>query len=184
MSLKAKSAAELLAALPDGRKAEIIDDELVLMSPTGDEPNYAAGEIFVSLRQQARATGVGRAVGDNAGCLVALPHRGSFSPDAPYYLGPSGGMNLFPRAPVFAVEVRSEGDYGPAAERDRAAKRADYVAAGTLVVWDVDLLGDAIVRVYRAGAPTAPTLYRRGELAEAKPALPGWRMPVDDLFLP
>ena len=24
---------------------------------------------------------------------------------------------------------------------------------------------------------------RRGQIAEAEPALPGWRMPVDDLFL-
>jgi Uma2 family endonuclease len=64
-----------------------------------------------------------------------------------------------------------------------AAKRADYFAAGTLVVWDVDLLSDDVVRVYRATAPTSPTIYHRGEIAEAEPALPGWTMPVDDLFL-
>jgi Uma2 family endonuclease len=78
--------------------------------------------------------------------------------------------------------VRSEGDYGPKAERAMAEKRADYFAAGTLVVWDVDLLGEAVVRVYRKDAPERPTIYRRGEVAEAEPALPGWRMPVDDLF--
>ena len=60
-----------------------------------------------------------------------------------------------PQAPVFAVEVRSEGDYGPAAEREMAAKRADYFAAGTKVVWDVDLLSDDVVRVYRADSPEA-----------------------------
>jgi Uma2 family endonuclease len=49
-------------------------------------------------------------------------------------------MKFFEGAPVFAVEVRSEGDYGPAAERELAEKRADYFAAGTLAVWDVDLL--------------------------------------------
>jgi hypothetical protein len=35
---------------------------------------------------------------------------------------------------VFAVEVRSEDDYGPAAEKALAAKRADDFAAGTRVV--------------------------------------------------
>ena len=40
-------------------------------------------------------------------------------------------MKFFQGAPVFAVEVRSEGDYGPRAEREMAAKRADYFAAGT-----------------------------------------------------
>jgi Uma2 family endonuclease len=91
-------------------------------------------------------------------------------------------MKFFEGAPVFAAEVRSEGDYGPAAEIEMAAKRADYFAAGTLVVWDVDLLGDDVVRVYRSTAPGTPTVYRRGDTAEAEPAVPGWRMPVDDLF--
>ena len=63
-----------------------------------------------------------------------------------------------------------------------AAKRADYFAAGTRVVWDVDLLGEAVVRVYRASAPEASTTYARGQVAEAEPAVPGWSMPVDDLF--
>lgn len=63
-----------------------------------------------------------------------------------------------------------------------AAKRADYFDAGTLVVWDVDLLSEDVVRVYRPEQPDRPVIYRRGEQAEAEPALPGWRMPVDDLF--
>ena len=80
------------------------------------------------------------------------------------------------------MEVRSEEDYALAAERAMAAKRADYFAAGTLVVWDVDVLDEYLVRVYRAADPPNPTVYRRGEDAEAEPALPGWSMPVDDLF--
>jgi Uma2 family endonuclease len=91
-------------------------------------------------------------------------------------------MKFFDAAPIFAVEVRSEGDYGPAAEEAIAAKRADYFAAGTRVVWDVDLLGPDVVRVYRAETPERPTVYRQGELAEAEPAVPGWRMAVADLF--
>jgi Uma2 family endonuclease len=63
-----------------------------------------------------------------------------------------------------------------------AAKRADYFATGTKVVWDVDLLGDDVVRVYRATDPQQATVYRRGELAEAEPAVPGWTMNVNELF--
>jgi Uma2 family endonuclease len=91
-------------------------------------------------------------------------------------------MKFFEGAPVFAVEVRSENDYGPGAERQMAQKRADYFATGTLVVWDVDLLSDDVVRVYRASDPERPTIYRRGEIAEAEPAVPGWTMAVDDLL--
>lgn len=63
-----------------------------------------------------------------------------------------------------------------------AAKRRDYFAAGTLVVWDVDLLGEEVVRVYRASDPERPKVYRLGERAEAEPAVPGWKMSVDGLL--
>lgn len=163
-------------------KAELVNGEIVLMPPTGDDPGYAGDEVFVSLREYARRTGTGRAVSDNKGFHVNLPHRKSFSPDAAYFISQRAGMKFIEGAPLFAVEVRSEGDYGPKAERAMAAKRADYFAAGTLVVWDVDLLSDEVVKVYRATAPDHPTIYRRGELAEAEPAVPGWTMPVEDLF--
>ena len=182
MRTKPEATVEDLYHVPEGGKAEIVDGELVLMSPTGDAPIYASGEKFASLREYARRTKKGRAVPDNAGFLVDLPHRKSFSPDAAYYTGKPTGMKFFEGAPVFAAEVRSENDYGPAAEREMARKRADYFAAGTLVVWDVDLLSDAVVRVYHASDPETPTVYRRGEQAEAEPAVPGWSLPVDDLF--
>ena len=162
-------------------KAELVNGEIVHMSPTGWLPHFAALEISISLRMYGKATGRGVACGDNAAFIVDLPHRKSFSPDAGFYTG-KVTMKFGDRAPIFAVEVRSEGDYGPRAERQMVQKRADYFAAGTLVVWDVDLLSDDVVRVYRSTAPTDPTIYRRGELAEAEPALPGWTMPVDDLF--
>ncbi len=129
-----------------------------------------------------RQTGRGYAFPDNVGFVVDLPRRGSFSPDTAFHLGPLQGGRFLDGAPVFAAEVRSEGDYGERAEQEMARKRADYFAAGTLVVWDVDVLRERVVRVYRADDPNAPTIYRSGEVAEAEPALPGWTMPVDDLL--
>ncbi len=176
---------EDLAQVPENAKAEIVHGKLVLLPPTGIEPGYAGDEIFVSLREYARRTGTGRAVGDNKGFLVDLPHRKSFSPDAAYFLGKPTGMKFYEGAPIFAVEVRSENDYGPAAEQEMADKRTDYFACGTQVVWDVDLVGDAesdkIIFVYRAADPENPTIYRSGDIAEAEPAVPGWRFPVDNL---
>lgn len=183
MAVKTRATIEDLYHVPEDRKAELVNGEIVLMSPTGIEPGYAGDEIFASLREHAKRTKTGRAVGDNKGFRVKLLHRESFSPDAAFYLGNPSGMKFFEGAPVFAVEVRSENDYGPEAERKLADKRADYFAAGTLVVWDVDLLGADVIKVYRASGPDQPTLYRRGDIAEAEPAVPGWRMPVDDLFV-
>jgi Uma2 family endonuclease len=163
-------------------KAELVNGEIILMSPTGYHPHYAADEVFSALREYSKRNKFGRVVSDNAAFVVNLPNRKSFSPDAALYVGRDPGMKFFDGAPVFAVEVRSEGDYGPRAERAMAAKRADYFAAGTLVVWDVDLLSDDVVRVYRASDPERATVYHRGEIAEAEPALSGWTMAVDDLF--
>jgi Uma2 family endonuclease len=163
-------------------KAELVDGKIFHMAPTGWKSGYAGDEIFVSLRTYVRRTGRGYAVGANKAFRVNLPRRKSFSPDAAYYVGPDPGMKFFEGAPVFAAEVRSEGDYGVRAERAMARKRADYFAAGTLVVWDGDLLNKDVVRVYRASDPEQPTIYRRGDVAEAEPAVPGWTMPVDDLF--
>lgn len=163
-------------------KAEIVDGKVVLMLPTGDEPGRAGGSVYISLRQHERQTASGHAVPDNVGFVVNLPHRRSFSPDVAFHTGPSSGMKFVDGAPAFAVEVRSKNDYGKAAERAITKKRADYFAAGALVVWDVDLLGVDVVKSYRADDPDHPIIFQRGEIAHAEPAVPGWRMPVDELF--
>ncbi|MEJ7811687.1 MAG: Uma2 family endonuclease [Gemmatimonadaceae bacterium] len=162
-------------------KAEIVDGEIRMMNPTGGAHGRAVLRIAISLAAHEGKT-PGHAFADNVGFLTDLPHRFSFSPDAAWYVGPPPGKKFLPVAPVFAAEVRSDDDAGPAGERAMAAKRADYFAAGTLVVWDVDLDGADTVRVFRASAPDAPSTHRRGETADAEPAVPGWRFGVDDLF--
>jgi Uma2 family endonuclease len=164
-------------------KAEIVDGEIVPMSPTGPWPGHAGDEIYASLRAYVKKTKKGVAVSDNKIFRVRnLPRRQSFSPDAAYFTGPKQAMRYYDGAPDFAVEVRSAGDYGSNAEAEMAAKRAEYFAAGTKVVWDVDLLSNEVVKVYRATAPDEPTIYRPGDVAEAEPAVPGWTMAVNDLL--
>ena len=183
MSVKSGATTADLERVPENGKAEIVNGELVLRSPTGDLPGRAGFKICLRLYEYEKRTGRGRSVPDNVGFIVDLPNRKSFSPDAAFYLGPPAGGKFLDGAPVFAAEVRSEGDYGAPAEQAQARKRADYFAAGTRVVWDVDVLRDEVIRVYRASDPEHPRVYRRGEMAEAEPAVPGWLMPVDDLFV-
>ena len=166
-------------------KAEIVGGRIVRFMATGGMLGFAGDAITFALQLYARRVGRGVAVGDNKGFAVDLPNRKSFSPDAAFYIGPNPGMKFYQGAPVFAVEVRSENDYGVAEEAAMAQKRADYFRAGTQVVWDVDVLSaDATVKKYTTAAPEVPVVFARGDKADALPALPDWELMVDELFAP
>jgi len=166
-------------------KAELIGGRIVPIMPTGRLPNLVAVRILRSLAAYVDGLGRGEAFTDNMGFVVPELSSGrqTFSPDVSYYLGPlpANPMRFIEGPPTFAVEVRSENDYGPAAEEEMAAKRADYFEAGTPVVWDVDPEAETVA-VYRVDAPTVPVIYRRGQEADAEPAVPGWRLAVDRIF--
>jgi Uma2 family endonuclease len=166
-------------------KAELIGGMVVPLMPTGFHPGRIGGRIFRSLDDHARQTGHGVALPDNVGFAVPELSSGreSFAPDASLFVGrlPDDEMDFIDGPPTLAVEVRSKGDYGDAAEEAMAAKRADYFEAGTSVVWDVDPIA-ACIRVYRTTAPDHPDVFVAGQVADAEPAVPGWRVAVDEIL--
>ncbi len=166
-------------------KAELIGGRIVPIMPTGRRPNLVAGRIYRSLAGHVDDLGRGEVYTDNMGFAVPELSSGrqSFSPDVSYYVGPfpTNPMRFVEGAPTFAVEVRSEGDYGPRAEAEMAAKRADYFEAGTRVVWDVDPIAESVY-VYRAATPDQPGRFHRGQEVDAEPAVPGWRVAVAWVF--
>lgn len=166
-------------------KAELIGGRIIRFMASGQLPSAIAFEIAVSLRAYAKRVGRGAAYPDGIGYAIPeLPSgRESFSPDASYHAGrmPPNPMRFIEGPPAFAVEVRSKNDYGPTAEAAIAFKRADYFAAGTLVVWDVDPLAQTIA-CYRAAAPSQGTVFQPGDTADAEPAVPGWKIDVSDIF--
>ncbi len=186
MSSGAQTAATLDDLYRVEGKAELIAGRIVPLMPSGDAPSSSAFRVAIRLDEHARRTGVGVAYPDGIGYALDPPlssGRQSFCPDASYHVGPRprNRMRFLEGGPVFAVEVRSENDYGPAAEAEMAAKRADYLAAGTLVVWDVDPLAGTVA-AYRTDPAHPDAVYTRGQVAEAEPAVPGWRMAVDEIF--
>lgn len=166
-------------------KAELIGGRIVHFMASGDLPADIAFDIGTSLRAYAKANG-GKGHGDGVGFALDLPlpnGRQSFQPDASYYVGPLpvNRMRFIDGTPTFAVEVRSENDYGSGAELEIAANRDDYFQAGTLAIWDVDPIAETVT-LYRTSDPTTGITFRRGDIADAEPAVPGWRMPVDTVF--
>jgi Uma2 family endonuclease len=166
-------------------KAELIGGRIVHFMASGHSPSRVALRIAMKLDSYAEQVGRGFAYGDGIGFAVPelTSGRESFSPDASYYVGPlpANRMRFIEGPPTFAVEVRSEYDYGPAADAEYAAKRTDYFEAGTQVVWDVDPVAGTVAR-YTAAAPDQPTTFRIGDQADAEPALLGWRVDVAWLF--
>lgn len=139
MAVQTRATVAALVRVPENGKAELVNGELVSMSPTGAIPGRAGGKIYRSLADYGDRTG-----------------RGYAYPDAAFSLGPDPGMKFPVGAPVFAVEVRSEGDDRPQVEAEMRDKRADYFAVGAQVVWDVDLLSPDVVRSYPAPNPDTP----------------------------
>lgn len=185
MPIKTQSQATLDDLRRVKQKAELIGGRVVELMPTGFFPGQVAGRIYRSLDDYAVKTRAGVALPDNVGFAVSELSSGrqTFSPDASFHAGelPSDLMDFIHEAPTFAVEVCSKGDYGPSAEAEAEAKRADYFEAGTLVVWDVDPIAK-IVHRYQADSNNTPRSFGTGEIADAEPAVPGWTIEIDQIF--
>ena len=164
-------------------KAELIEGRIISYPPHGMASGEAKGNIFYSLYVHAEKIGEGEAYSTTLGYVIPrLPNgRESFCADTSYYCGPfpDDPWSFIYGSPTLAVEVRGEPDYGPVADAARADKREDYFQAGTLVVWDVDPSSETIT-AYRRHQPSV--IFRRGQIADAEPAVPGWRITVDEIF--
>jgi Uma2 family endonuclease len=185
MSTALPAAATLDDLMRADGKAELIGGKVVPLMLTGFHPGRIGGRIFRSLDDYTKQTGRGVALPDNVGYAVSELSSGreSFAPDASFFDEqlPSEEMDFIEGPPTLAVEVRSKNDHGDAAEEAMAAKRADYFEAGTIVVWDIDSVAE-IVRVYRHTSPESSSDFGRGQMVDAEPAVPGWRMAVDEML--
>ena len=83
---------------------------------------------------------------------------------------------VIPReAPLLAVEIRSDSNTW----RELRAKAERYLAHGTQMVWLVDTDARSL-ELHRADAP--PQTLRGDDLIDGGAVLPGFRLPVSDLF--
>lgn len=157
-------------------KAEIVGGEIVRMSPAGGLHGIAAGIIYRSLHRHQKRHGGGTVFPDNVGFIVDLPDRESFSPDVAWHPIDESLVteDFIEGAPSFAVEVRSPGDYTPSGEAALTAKIKDYFSAGAIIVWDVDLRNE-VIRSYCSTDPARPKFFSFRDVADAEPAVAGWR---------
>ena len=166
-------------------QAELVAGEIIRLPLMGALPGLVNGKIIHSLDEYVERNDLGYVFMGKLAYVVPKLSSGreSFSPDASFLAGERElTMKFIEGPPTFAVEVRVHEEYDdPHSEFDRAAKRADYFEAGTLVVWDVDPIGECI-HCYRASDPQTPITFVRGQQADAETTVPGWRIDVSAIF--
>ena len=90
-------------------------------------------------------------------------------------LSPVRGKVIPREAPLLAVEIRSDSNTW----RELRAKAERYLSHGTQMVWLVDTDARSL-ELHRADAP--PQTLRDDDLIDGAEVLPGFRLPVSDLF--
>ncbi len=166
---------------PDGRRAQLIDGELVMNEPNRMH-NGSQGAAYFALRQWAEAE-PGRG-------WVALPldiqidDRNVHAPDVAWYRHGREPARADPApypAPDLAVEVRSPSTW----RFDIGRKKQNYERYGVGELWLVDTAAD-IVFVFRRSTPRSGRFdisldFSPGETLTS-PQLPGFALGVARIF--
>jgi Uma2 family endonuclease len=155
--------------------SELIDGVVCEMDPAFDHQEVVA-RLMMSLRSWAVEQGLGRV---GVGGIWVLSDGHVYKPDVWWKRErPRGVRNDGP--PDLAIEVRSPGTWA----LDVGPKLKQYEAAGTTELWLVDTPSSTVLVFRRddSGPGFADAVeFGVGE-SLTSPLLPGFALPVDDLF--
>jgi Uma2 family endonuclease len=169
-------------------KVEVIDGEVVEMSPTQRDSQRPSHTLYDSLKPYAVQHQLGEVWIESTYVLEADDRtdwvRGSRQPDVSFIsrdriaahdakYGMGGPWRL---APDLAVEVISPTDK----YSDVLQKITDYLRYGVRLIWLIDPQ-NRTVQVYTPDAPNGILLRDDATLA-GDPVLPGWSIPVAELL--
>jgi len=157
---------------------ELVDGEIVVMSPSGYESDEVATRFTIKLGAWVDEKKLGRVTGSSAG--FTLPNANTRAPDVSFVLAqrlrraPRGFAEL---APDLMVEVKSPED----SLTKLRQKIADFLSQGTRV-------GILIhpeqkwVEIHRSSEPVVT--LRDGDVLTVPDLLPGWEVKITDLWSP
>ena len=173
------TADELLQRRDDGYRYELMRGELKRMAPAGGPHGNVANNISWSLTSIVKAQSLGRVFAAETGFRIATKPDTVRAPDVAFVSRariektgvPEG---YWPGAPDLAVEVISPGDTFSEVEE----KVLDWLAAGCRMVIVVDPRKHT-ASVYRG--PNARLLTAE-DMLSGEDVVPGWSVPVRDLF--
>jgi Uma2 family endonuclease len=166
---------ELLALSGEG-KYELVDGELVHVSPAGARHGRIVADLLIRIGVFLRETKLGQVFDGQTGFRLRDNLR---SPDISFVAGarltggvPEGFLHV---APDLAVEVLSPADRAG----EVAHKVGEYLGVGVRLLWVVDPAKGAAV-IYRPGQ--APRTIRLDGALEGEDVLPGFSCPLRELL--
>ena len=173
--------AEELFRLPDdGWRHALVRGELQQMTPAGFRHGAVIMSVAVPLGQHVKTRRLGVVCGAETGFVLGRSPDTVLAPDVAFVrqerIAAAGLPETFwEGAPDLAVEVTSPGDTRP----EVTEKVTAWLSAGTRVVWVVDP-GHGTVTIHEPGAPTR--LLSTTDVLDGAPLLPGFRLPIADIF--
>ena len=174
------TADELLRLPDDGFRYELIGGELKKMAPAGNEHGALAALFTGLLVTYVRAQKLGKVYAAETGFKLSSDPDTVRAPDAAFIsqrrldeIGPVQGY--WPGAPDLVVEVVSPNDlYTEVSE-----KVAEWLRAGSSMVVVVNPRTQQLL-VHLS--PTEVTVLGVGDTLEGGEVVPGWQLPIGELF--
>ena len=173
------TAEELFSMPDDGYRYELVRGELRKMAPSGSEHGDKSADIHGSLHPYVRANNLGRTRIAEPGFILERDPDSVRAPDIAFVrrerIEAIGKTTRFwPEASDLAIEVISPNDrYSEVNE-----KVADYLAAGTRMVVVVNPRN----RTVNVHTPDGAVTLKLGDTLDGGDVVPGWQMPLTDIF--
>lgn len=179
MGARAITAEELPRLTPPHKRSELVRGRMIVREPAGGRHGAVANRLAYRLTAHVEACGLGRVYAAETGFKLASDPDTVRAPDVALVsrervpaVEPKGFPEL---APDLVVEVLGTDDR----PGDVLAKVADWLSAGTRLVWVVDP-ERRIVRVYRADG--SESLLGTEDTLSGEAIVPGLAFPVGELW--
>jgi Uma2 family endonuclease len=173
------TAEDLLAMPDDGKRYELVEGELIEMSPSSRYHSRDGLRIASQLLSFVEAHELGEAFGADAGFILRRNPDTVRAPDAAFVLKERlvelDDEGFLPLAPDLAVEVVSPSN----TVNEMSRKVHEYLDAGTSIVWVVEPLRRQVA-VYTP--EPVVRIYRDGDTLDGGDVIPGFTLSVTYIF--